>query len=113
MAGVTINTADGQWISALSINMGTASTVNAVALVASQKVRAYKLLLTAAGAQIVTIQDGSTALTGPIQMSSANPLVLPMDGNPWFTTSAGNALNIAMTSAVNVSGAIWFTQNNQ
>ena len=111
-AGVTAGTLDGQAITALSINIGTASTVSIVAAVAGQRVRAYKMVFTSAAAQTLTFQDGATVLTGPITVATGTPIVLPMDGNPWFVSSIGNALNILQSSAVNVSGTVWFTQNS-
>lgn len=111
-AGVTAGTVDGAFITALSVNIGTASAVPIVAAVAGQRVRLYKLCISAAAAQTVQFQDGATNLTGAITLSTGQPMVLPMDGNPWFSSSVGNALNVTLSSAVNVSGAVWFTQNN-
>jgi len=112
MAGITTQTIDGQFITALPFNIGTATQTSVVAAVAGQRVRVYKLAITAAAAENITFLDGTTALTGAITMSTGQPLVLPMDGNPWLVTSAGNALNITPTSAAVLAGVIWFTQNN-
>jgi hypothetical protein len=112
MSGFTIGTIDGQIVSTLSVNQGTAATNTIVAAVAGQKIRVYKLALSAAGAQTVQFVDGaSTNLTGAMSLASGTPLVLPMDGNPWLVTAIGNALGLALSSAVNVSGTVWFTQN--
>ena len=110
MAGVSIQTIDGQWIQAISVNIGTASTMNLVAGVAGQIARIYKLMLVSAATNQLTFKDGSTALTGAMALTTAFPYVLPMDGNPWLVSSKGNAINATLTSAANVSGMVWFTQ---
>jgi hypothetical protein len=55
-------------------------------------------------ATTITLQDGSTPLTGPMSLAAGVPLVLPFDSVPWFTSSLGNALNLVNGSAVQVSG---------
>lgn len=110
MAGVTIGAVDGFGITALSVNVGTASAVNVVTAVTGQRARIYKMWVSAAAATTLTIQDGATAVTGPITMSTGTPVVLPMDGQPWISGSVGNALNFNLSSAVNVAGIAWITQ---
>jgi len=111
MAGVTISTVDGGFIQALPVNMGTAAANVLVAALAANRNRVYKLVVVSAAAQTVQFQDGATNLTGPIPLTTGVPLVLPMDGQPWLTSSIGNALNITQSSAVNLSGGVWFSQN--
>ena len=110
MAGVTLQTVDGQWIQAISVNIGTASTMNLVAGVTGKVARIYKAAFVSAATNQMTFNDGSTALTGAMALSTAFPLILPMDGNPWLVSSKGNALTATLTSAANVSGMVWFTQ---
>ena len=110
--GMSLMTYDGAFIASAVLNVGTASATTVVAALAGARTRIYKAIVTASGANQVTVNDGTTAITGPINLSAGVPLVIPFDGQPWLTTSIGNALTITPTTAASgVTGIIWLTQN--
>jgi len=87
------------------------STVAAVAGVTGTIIRVYKIFFTVAGATTLTFEDGSTALSGAVNFAAAaGPVILPMDGQPWFTCGRGNTFNIANSGSVQISGTIYYTQ---
>jgi hypothetical protein len=107
MAGVII-TPDRAGSLAPSVVNSASATIAAPAATGSQIIRVYKLFIVVAGATNITFQDGSTALTGPMPLAANEAIVLDIDGTPWFTTSAGNAFNIANSGTVQVSGTIFY-----
>lgn len=94
--------------SAVSISTSGANTI--VTGRGTQVVRVYRIVLVAAGAVTVTAQDGATPLTGAMTMTAGVPLILDFTTQPWFTTSPGNAFVISLSTGVQVSGTLFFTQ---
>lgn len=96
----------------LTAKISTASSgaLTAIAAVTGKVIQVYKIILVAAGTTTVTMQDGATALTGAMSMAVGIPLILSFDGNPWFTTTAGNAFEISNGSAIQISGIVYYTQ---
>jgi len=90
----------------------TAATIAAPSGVTGQIIRVYKIFLVVGGATNITFQDGSTALCGALPMLANGAISLPNDGTPWFTTSSGNAFNIANSGGAQVSGIVYYTINN-
>lgn len=98
----------------------TSAVINAVAAgdnvliaaVAAQVIRVYRMLVVVAAADSVTFYDGAAgvALTGLMSMSQYGSIVLDLDSEPWFTTTAGNAFVLNMTAGVQASGRIYYTQ---
>jgi hypothetical protein len=109
MAGFRINTVDGQEIAALSVSIAANGAI--IAGVAGQKIRVYKMVLTIATGTTIQFQDGATNLSGAMTLTAGIPFVLPHDGNPWYTTSAGNAFNVAFGAGQQLSGTIYFSQS--
>ena len=88
----------------------TSATVVGVASISGQIIRVYKLFLVVGGVTNLTFQDGTTALSGALPFVANSSIALNMDGNPWFTTTAGNAFNIGNSgSGVQVSGTVYYT----
>lgn len=80
------------------------------ALVAAQtgkRIRVYRLLLRAAGAVSVGFLSGSTvlcpALPGVVELQ------LPFDGESWFETAKGEALNLNLGAGIAVAGLLYYT----
>ena|ERR1700722_15262717 len=97
---------------ASSVVNSSSSTIAGVAAVAGQVVRVYKLFLVAAGATNITFEDGANAISGPIALAANEAIVLDIDGTPWFTTSSGNAFNIANSGTVAIGGVVYYMQTN-
>jgi hypothetical protein len=90
----------------------SASGLNAiVAAVAAKTTKIHRIFFKVNGATTITFQDGSTALTGPIQMLSNDSIILDFSGDPWFTGSTNTAFNLNSTNAVQVSGTVWYVQS--
>lgn len=112
MAQVTIGPINGLALTA-AVLTSTSSTIAAIAGVAGQIIRVYKLFLVVGGTTNLTFQDGPTALSGAIPLVANGSVTLDMDGQAWFTTSVGNAFNIGNSgSSVQVSGTVYYTANN-
>lgn len=97
-------------LSGALISFATSGDNNIVAGVTAKVIKAYRLYIVVGGATNITIKDGSTALTGAMPFASNGSLVLDFSGIPWYTTSAGNALVINSSAAVQVSGRVEYTQ---
>jgi len=93
------------------IDIGASGTTAIVSATTAQTSRLYRLLLVAAAPVNVTIKDGSTALTGAIALAAGVPFILPLDGEPWFTTSANSALNLTTDGNVQVSGRVYYVKS--
>lgn len=111
MSSVWLRPQDGYPLLKAVVN-STSATIALVAGSGANIVRLYRAILVFGGAGNITFEDGSTALSGPMPFAANAVLILPMDGNEWFKTSAGNALNIANASTVQVSGTIYYTTGN-
>ena len=111
MATMWLGPPNGGPLIAAAIN-STSPTIALVAGAAGQIIRIFKIFLVVGGTTNLTFEDGSTALTGAIPMASNGSLTLDMDGTAWFTSSAGNALNLLNSGSVQVSGAVYYTQTS-
>jgi hypothetical protein len=99
-------------LTSAAVNASAAGNNALVAAVAGQIIRVYRLLIVIAAADTMYFRDGAAgaALTGLMSMSQYGSIVLDHDGEPWFTTSAGNAFVLNMTAGVQASGRIYYTQ---
>lgn len=109
-AGIRAQPFDGQELSVAPINL--AATGALIAGVAGTRIRVYKVFLSNT-TLTTTLQfaDGATPLTGVITLTGSSVLTLPMDGNPWFLCSTGNAFNLTLGASTQVSGLLWYTQS--
>ena len=86
------------------VNLGaTKSTINAnelVAAVAGAKYRVLSLAIIATTAVSVKFQSASTDITGTFPLGANGGLVLPFNEHGWFETTAGEALNVHLSSGV-------------
>lgn len=84
-----------------------------VAANAAQSVKLYRALLTVDGPCALSFLDGpgGTPLTGPLTMYAGGSITLQPSGVPWLQTSAGNALVLKSTAAVNIGGQIGYIQS--
>lgn len=82
--------------------------------VTKRTIRVYGLKLVAAAAVTIQFQDGSgAALSGVMSLAANQNFDLPLGVGgqvllPYYVTSPGNAFNINLGGAVQVSGTIWF-----
>ena len=92
----------------------TSTTIEAIAAVEGQKILVWGLFLVCPTASM-TIKSGSTALTGPLGLITGTPINMPVmpagqyGSYPYFETAVGEALNLAMSPGVQVSGLIYYS----
>lgn len=81
----------------------TATTTAIVAAVAAQTTRVHRMRMNVAGANVVTIKDGTTTLE-VLNFTAAAFLTYDFSARPWYKTTANTALNIttSTTAALNV-----------
>jgi len=113
MAQVVIGPLDGNPFQTSVVSNSGGGDIAAPAGTAGKIIRVYKLFIVVTGASNITFKDGgSTSLSGAMALAANGAITLDMDGNPWFTTSAGNAFNINSSAATQVSGTVYYTIGN-
>ena len=88
------------------------TTTIAVAAVAGQRVGIYRLVLQAAGASVVTIQDtagGVLSATYTFTTSAFMILDTPINSDPWWQSGNGLGIQLVVTGAAVVAD-IWYMQ---
>lgn len=98
-----------------AVSAATAGNNTLVAAASGKRTKVLGLLLVAAGAVNVRLDDGpgGTPLTGLISLAAeGNGFVLPMalPGSHWLETSVNTALVLNLSAAVQVSGCIVYYQ---
>lgn len=83
-----------------------------VAAVADKKIRVLSLFLVASGAITARFESGAggSALTGQMQLGANGGVVLPHNPDGWFETAAGALLNLELSGATSVDGALTYTE---
>lgn len=96
----------------LAISTNTSGANELVAATAGKSAHVRGLVLVSANTVTVTIKSGATALSGAMTLTAGEALVLPIhDRRAWFATAAGEALVLTLGGAVQVSGALIYTQD--
>jgi hypothetical protein len=78
---------------------------------AGNKIRVHQLFLVAAGTVNVRFESGAggTALSGQMNLVANTGFVLPFSPTGWFDTDANTLLNMELSAAVSVDGALQYT----
>jgi hypothetical protein len=100
-------------LSEVSINAATNGDNTIVAAVVSQSVRLYRFFLMATGGAVnVKWKNGAGTDFHPALtlLGNGSGWQLDFDTLPWFTTTAGNALILNLSGAVQVSGRAYYVQ---
>jgi hypothetical protein len=94
------------------IDTASAGNTTLVAAVAGRKIRVLSFFLVSAGTVIAAFQSGAggTALTGAMPLVASS--VVPVSYNPlgWFETAVATLLNLNLSAAVGVRGALVFVE---
>lgn len=98
-------------ITSATINIVASGDNTIVAAVSARKISVWKIFFWVNGTVSVTIKDGaSTNLTGAMAMVAQNQFNKWLDEtSPWFVTTAGNALVINLSGAIQVSGRVYYS----
>jgi hypothetical protein len=107
-----VQRAVGQGFSELPINFSGSGNNTVIAGVAGQITRVFKIFFVVGAASNVTPMDGATGLTGAMNFSANEGMVLDFDTTPWFTLSPGNDFVLSSLNAVQVSGRVYYTQGS-
>lgn len=94
------------------IDHATSGDNTVVAAVASKKIRVLSAFLIAAAAVTARFESGAggTALTGQVSLAANGGFVLPHNPAGWFETAAGEMLNLELSAALSVDGAITYVE---
>lgn len=87
---------------------GTGDTT-VVAAVASKRIKVHRFFFTVDAATTVKFKDGATDLTGFMSFTASGANFSDASGDPWFTTTAGNAFIINQSGTAQVSGRLYYT----
>ncbi|MDP2105183.1 MAG: hypothetical protein Q8J76_04240 [Desulfobulbaceae bacterium] len=93
-----------------AINISTATTHTIIAGVSKKKIRIVSLFFTVADEVNVTLYDGSSAISGPMDFGAAaepRGIVIPFPYSP-LELGEGNAFTITLSAAVQVSGTVCY-----
>src|SRR5687768_14086229 len=92
------------------INAATSGDNTIVSAVAGKKIRLLSLFYMAAGTVKVRLENGAagTALTGQMEHTAQTDMVLPPNEDGWFETAAGQLLNMELSGAISVDGALTY-----
>lgn len=94
------------------IDAASAGDNTLVAAVASKQIRVLSLFYMASGVTTVRFESGAsgTALTGQLEHIAQTGMVLPFNEDGWFETAAGQLLNMELSGAVSVDGALSYVE---
>ena len=102
-----------------AIDKATASSHSLVTAVSGKRVRVYGIWIQAAGTVTVTFEDDDgTNLTGGIVLNAREKMEwFPLSdgtGNwlPYLVTQQGDGFNMLLSDAVQVSGTLWYGQED-
>lgn len=103
--------ASSQQRTPLKVSAASSGNNTLLAAVTGYKIRVHSLVLVAAAAVTVDIQDGAggTSLTGVMSLITGVPLVVPFEREGLFQTSAATLLNVSLGGNVQVSGFLIYS----
>lgn len=88
----------------------TAADNEVVAAVTGKRIILVGYTLVSTGTNILTWKSDTSALSGPMAVAANAIIVVPETARGLMTTVAGEALNLAMGSATQVSGHIVYAE---
>lgn len=98
-------------VSSVKIDFTGTGDNTLVAAVGGKKVYVYQLFLVQSAGSNLTFKDGAgTALTGTMSMLASGSITLFANGQPYFTTSTGNAFVLNQSGTAQVSGRLYYIQ---
>lgn len=110
--GVLMDGLNERTIKYLAINHNTSGDNTLIAAVASRKIRVLSCFLVSAGTVNVRFESGTggTALTGQMPLVVNVGFVLPFNEGGWFETAVNTLLNLELSGAVAVHGALTYAE---
>lgn len=92
------------------ISQGDTADHTIVAASASKIIKVYRLIVSCSVANSITFKGSVSGTFYTLFMAANTPLILPLDGNPWWTGAASEGFVLQNTVGTNVSGFIEYTQ---
>lgn len=94
------------------IDVATLGDNTLVAAVTGKKLRVLAFFLVAAGAVTVRFESGAggAALTGQMVLAANGVLSVPFNPEGWFETAAATLLNLELSAATSVDGAVVYQE---
>lgn len=95
-----------------AIDVATSGDNTLKAAVSGRRIRVLSVFMIAAGAVNVRFESdaGGTALTGQMNLAANGGFVLNFNPAGWFETNAGELLNLELSGAVSVDGALTYQE---
>ncbi|HKD44546.1 MAG TPA: hypothetical protein VKD24_02720 [Candidatus Angelobacter sp.] len=93
------------------VNSAAGGTLAVASAVTGSKIGIYRMLLVANSATTITIQDtASSALSAPYSLLAGGSIIVdtPINGDPWWQSTAGKGLQINSSAAVQVSADVYY-----
>jgi hypothetical protein len=100
-------------LSSVVVNITASGDTTIRAGTTSQTIAVYRAVLSATGAVTITVKSGAaTALSGPIPLTTSDPLIIAFDGHPyWTTTNSTDSLVINLSTTASLGGNVWLVQS--
>lgn len=92
------------------VAISSATTTAIVSATASQTTRVHRMKLRVAGAQVLTIKDGTTNLEVFTFPAAGGNFILDFSSRPWYSTTAATALNFTTTTTATVEGLVEYVK---
>lgn len=89
----------------------TTPNISIIGAASGQTTRVHALILSAAGAVDITINDSSSAIFKVAFPAAGGPIVFPFEGEPYFVTSVNSGLTVTLSAAVRVVGAFKYIRS--
>ena len=102
-----------QLVKHAAIDAASSGNNTLVAAVSGKKIRVLALFITMTGTLVtIRFEDGAggTALTGQMGPTAGQPIVLPFSPVGWFETSDATLLNMELSGAQSVDGALTYIE---
>lgn len=95
-----------------AIDAATSGDNTIVSAVVGKKIRVLSAFLVSAGSVNTRFESGAggTALTGQMNLVANSGFVLPFNPIGWFQTAANTLLNLELSDAVSVDGALTYVE---
>lgn len=82
------------------VNPSTATRTEIVPAAAGARYRVLGFVLTAASANTVVFESGTTAISCAFHQAAGNAIEATLNTHGWFETNVGEALNVSTSAAV-------------
>lgn len=94
------------------IDTATSGDTTIVPAVTGKKIRVLSMFLVGGGSVTARFESatGGTALTGQMTLATGTVISLPFNPLGWFETSASQLLNLELSGAVTVDGALQYIE---